>query len=189
MVGSRKQTQEEQAVTTPPSEATYPYHPAAWQEICDLGDIPLAGVEPAEGTDFVAAIWVQSMYGFACRLERPYPEPDTNTVNTFWFEKDDAGNRRFPHEGEPFILRGLRHPVARNPRKYGKFLFSKEEGLLEEPEGEQPDLYIGTIGKVKDLNDPELRIKGFEELLKTMLRAAARKHKPIPLPDYNKHLY
>lgn len=176
-------------MTTPQSpEARYPYHPEAWEEICKLGDVALADVKPNEGDDFVAGFWLQSAYGFACRLERPLVEPDQNTVNTFWFEKDDAGDRRFPHEGEPFILKGLRYPVAYNPRKNGKFVFSQAKGLPEEPEGKLPELYIGTIGRVKDVRDPEQRINGFETLLRTMLHAATRKGKPVQLPDYNRHL-
>ena len=175
-------------MTSSGAETRYPYHPTDWQEICNLGDVALAGVKPEPGADFVARVWLHNPYGFACRLERPLGEWDANTVNTFWFEKDDAGNRRFRHEGEPFILSGLRHPVAHNARKYGKFLFSQAEGLLGEPEGEQSELYIRTIGRVEDLNDPEQRILGFEGLLRTMLRAAPHQRKPVPLPDYNRHL-
>lgn len=186
---------EEPKVTEPEKvtpEAQYPYHPEAWQEICELSEAGLVTSEFGEdpgGTEqpFIYSRWRVNRLGFACRLERPFGERNEVTAYTLSFEDHVPGQRYFGKL--PFIADGLRRPVARSPRNYGIVEYCQAQGLLKEPIGVLPERYIRSIGHVADMKDPEQRIIGFEGMLRELLKPAPRGwEEPIPPPDFNRHL-
>ena len=173
-----------------PSTVLYPFSLEFHQEISDLTAKALEKAELSDHTSgqeaYKSYIWrSHTLAGIICRIESPLVLDGDNTVYTLWYELHGTG--RLP--GSSSIEKGLRHPEPGNPRPYGLVAYT-ENGVVRENEQKSTLVkrFVEIIAK-KDWDNPVQRGEGYELLLKTILSAAPRGwEKPIPLPDYSRHL-
>ena len=177
-------------MTTPSSpEAIYPYHPEAWQEICAVSRTAMERAVLLESTatsdnPIIAHKWLYNPYSFVCRVEQS-ADSVGEAVEPFTFHFQKVGNQRRWGQ-ESYIEQGLPLPVGKNQLPYGILDYSESQGVLNEPRGSFVDTYIATIGR-RNPEDPEERMLGIEDLLKTMFRYALREPTPpIQKPNWRR---